>query len=345
LQSTGKIIQVGNITGGKFGLIRYNTNGSVDSSFGINGRVSTINVQAGGTGDFKYTSVAILDDDKIILGGQESDSGSQVVVWKFNADGSTDNTFGTNGMVKTFPGSAPQAYYNFTRSLKVQTDGKIIIMTLLHLLRYNSNGTLDNTFNGNGILSYDTGLQMASGFVIQPDGKYVVGGIPDTTGYTVGLVRYLTDGSLDVSFGAGGHVYANAGAISMPSNAALDIQPDGKILMCGTKNNSKYAIIRFTTDIHLGTVDLNMPDNTMLIYPNPISEEAFVEFTLNSEAKISLLLFDLQGKLIQSFFSEQQKPVGWYKEAVQFNCSIPSGTYILSLHYGNKSKSMKTIKE
>ncbi|MDD4673884.1 MAG: delta-60 repeat domain-containing protein [Bacteroidales bacterium] len=123
--------------------------------------------------------------------------------------GDFDGTFGTDGIVLTPIGTASGMAYD----IAVQPDGKIIMAGKASigtwkfaLVRYNIDGTLDESFGDNGIVTTaiahsDQGISVA----LQPDGKIVLGGATyDNVDYTGAVVRYFEDGDVDNTFGVDG---------------------------------------------------------------------------------------------------------------------------------------------
>jgi uncharacterized delta-60 repeat protein len=129
--------------------------------------------------------------------------------------------------------------------------------------RLNPNGTLDNTFNGNGIelLSPGSGVQSAASAVAFYGHSQIVvaGGIQGANGISeIEVARLNLDGSLDLTFGGSGNgivLYADTQDRGSMGCNALAIQSDGKIVVSGSdsfNNNTYFALVRFNTD---GTVD------------------------------------------------------------------------------------------
>lgn len=217
--------------------------GSLDTSFGINGIVTTFL----DTIDDKGNSVLIQDDGKILVGGSTKSSyiTSDFVLLRYNSDGSLDNTFGTNGKVITTIENRSQG-----NALSIQADGKILLggssNQNINLARYHVNGDLDTTFgNGGKVITDVNGYygEKCRSMIIQNDGKILVGGYGNH--YTNDkrhfiVVRYLEDGTLDTTFGTNG---AAVGGLGM--GHTLQIQPDGNILLGGTSNFT-FAIERYT---------------------------------------------------------------------------------------------------
>lgn len=272
LQPDGKFIVVGisfagnSAEGGDFAVARYNPNGSLDTSFGSGGRVTT---------DFGLTetasSVAVQPDGKIVVGGGTyplfPSQGGQFALARYNSNGSLDTSFGNGGLVRTSFGTEGC----FAAALVVQADGKIIAAgtnyidfssdqssnTDFGLVRYNPDGTLDATFGNGGEVSTDfNGFDdNASAVLLQPDGKIVAAGDARNLAnfYDFAVARYLANGTLDSTFGAGGKVHTDFGAADFDQARSAVLQPDGKIVAAGTTVSNQgatqnFAIIRYTAN-------------------------------------------------------------------------------------------------
>jgi uncharacterized delta-60 repeat protein len=275
MQPDGKIIATGFSNVGQDGITpflvaRYNTNGTLDNSFGIGGKVRT----AIGT-PFSYArakSVAVQTDGKIVVAGEATEAGCSncFAVIRYNQNGSLDTSFDNDGIVLTqiIPGL-------FVNSVFIQPDGKIIVNGYQSTIRYNADGSLDASFGNNGILTYQNNM-FARASSLQNDGKIVVGGnvfLNSTTYF--GVSRYNSDGSIDASFGENGQVLVRVEDYSELST--LKIQPDGKIVALGRLSN-KYTIIRYNSDGSL--------DNTFAVNGKLITKNAGSSFEFQQNGKI-----------------------------------------------------------
>jgi uncharacterized delta-60 repeat protein len=275
IQSDGKIIAAGAAgftlgrQGYSFALVRYNRDGSLDTDFGIGGKVIT---------DLSSPSemaaaLAIQSDGAIIAAGSArtgalSTSGDFALV-RYHPDGSLDRTFGIDGQVITdWSGVLDTA-----RALAIQSDGKIVVAGTGHVIdhrrppwygvvvRYNQDGSVDTTFGVRGKVTTDAlGSSDIGALAIQSNGKIIAGGGSQSSGSSLdfGLVRYNGDGSMDTTFGA-------AGSVTTPFGPwrdrvfALSLQPDGKIVAGGDTESaehgrSAYALARYNRD---GSLDTN----------------------------------------------------------------------------------------
>ena len=251
IQSDGKIVVAGHSNNGSnedFAVVRYNSDGSLDTGFGTGGKVTTA---VGSSNDYGF-SVAIQSNGKIVVAGYSSNgSNEDFAVIRYNSDGSLDSGFGTGGIVTTDFGSS----YDYGFSVAMQSDGKIVVAGKSHddfiVVRYNSDGTLDTGFDDDGLVttsfsSNDIGYSVA----IQADGKIVVAGyyVPGDFYYDIAVVRYNSDGSLDIKFNTDGKATTAIGSAD-DVGYSVAIQSDGKIVVAGYSDNGSnddFAVVRYT---------------------------------------------------------------------------------------------------
>jgi uncharacterized delta-60 repeat protein len=258
IQPDGKILLGGkcyNRSNSDFCIARFNSNGTLDTSFGSSGRI----IEPIGSSDDEGYSLAIQPDGKILLGGYcYNGSDYDFCIARFNSNGTLDTTFGFSGKVIQPIGS----FGDYGQSLAIQSNGKILLGGYCKIgsnddfciARFNSDGTLDTTFGFSGKVIQPIGSSNDFGrsLVIQPDGKILLGG------YCAGdfcIARFDSNGTLDTSFGSSGKVIQPIGS-SDDAGQSLAIQPDGKILLGGycfiNTSNYDFCIARFNFD---GTLD------------------------------------------------------------------------------------------
>ncbi len=261
--SSGKILVMGYALNGgtnDIAFVQYNSDGSLDTSFGG----GTGKVMSGVSGEDTGYSMAIQTDGKILVGGA---SGNDFLLARFNSDGSFDNSFGTSGRVTTdFSSGADTG-----RSVYIQADGKILLAGQAFVsgtfqdfavARYTSSGSLDTTFNSTGRVTIDFGSSTDQGYsvVTHIDGTIIVGGFSNVAGTTdVALVRLTSTGALDTTFNSTGRVTTTIGS---SSDFAIDVQvlSDGKILTGGyaSISSNDFALVRFNAD---GSLDSSFGTN------------------------------------------------------------------------------------
>jgi uncharacterized delta-60 repeat protein len=250
LQSDGKIVAVGQAagSGGRIAVARYNPNGSLDSSFSGDGKL-LLNIT---TGFDAVGGVAVQSDGKLVMAGVTTGAGGQFLVVRLTTSGSLDTTFSGDGKLATNFSTG----FDGANELALQANGKIVAAGFSHdgnrfaAARYNTNGSLDTTFAGDGRQTTDfgSGADVGTSIAVQADQKIVVvGWIAD--GYKFGFVRYNTSGSRDTTFSGDGRVTA---ALTGHDDAAYDlaIQEDGKIVAVGFADapDVQWGIVRLTTD-------------------------------------------------------------------------------------------------
>ncbi len=245
-------------------VARYNSDGSLDTTFGNNGAV-ILNAFT------QFFAVAVQPDSKIVAGGQVFHSGSPTgvdfLLVRFNTDGSLDSSFGIGGSVETdfFNG------FDDIEGLAIQADGKIVgvgrgsIFDRFVLARYNPNGSLDLTFGNGGkqIASFGFSNAFASDVAIRPDGKILAVGqaTNEMTGNNdFALAQFDSFGNPDPSFDMDGLVTtAFSGGTAQARSVAL--QSDGKAVVAGSLFGSDgidFALARYNTD---GSLDTSFDDD------------------------------------------------------------------------------------
>jgi uncharacterized delta-60 repeat protein len=226
-------------------LLRYNSDGTIDGTFGTGGVVTY-----GGKGNTFITDIGALQrDGKILLGSQSVKD--RIALLRFNNDGSLDDDFGTGGIAR-------RKYENgFIREMAFQPNGKIVVLFLgSKLARFKKDGSLDKNFGRRGYLTYsrkkfDDGV---SALAIQQDGKIMLAGYTrHNSEYRKSdllVLRYKSNGILDDSFGVRGMATIDIDYEDHALN--LDIQPDGKIVVSGYAE-SDGLLIRLQPSVTLFT--------------------------------------------------------------------------------------------
>jgi uncharacterized delta-60 repeat protein len=312
IQSDGKILVAGSIPNnqgfGEAGVARYNTNGSLDSTFGTAGIVVTSE-----TDPIGLFGIALQPDGKIVVGGAGFLSVDAI---RYNTNGSLDTTFGNGGIasVRPFP---PTAFDAGTGGLALQADGRILVAAGSALVRFLGNGQVDSTFGTGGVAplvsnatsitllstgkiliassfnslipapsgtiarykangSLDTGFALhgqistvgpASAIEPLSDGKFIVAGSfatsigtpPAPNDYGVALTRYNGNGTIDTTFGSHGGVVTAFTGETDAVGFALAIQSNGAIVVAGQAGSqapdgpSSFALARYTANGQLDT--------------------------------------------------------------------------------------------
>ncbi len=243
-QQDGKLLAVGQVYNGSWydvGIIRLSTSGSLDTSFNGTGK-REFSVGAGN--DFPYALIQQQDGKIVIAGSADDTYYSDGFVTRLNLDGSTDATFGASGIAVTNIGKS--YFNNGWKSLLQQGDGKLVVSGYgmeigmstagFATARFDTNGLLDSTWAGDGIVvdggdTDDVNTTMAQ----QSDGKIVVSGINSNH---ITVIRHLSDGSFDTSFGVNGAKNITIGTQDFATSMIQ--QMDGKLVVVGRTRINGY---------------------------------------------------------------------------------------------------------
>lgn len=291
LQPDGKLVAAGftdvfPANGLDLALVRYNVDGSLDSTFDSNG------LTLGGVpgNDAALALVRQPADGRLVVAGFTDLTGSlDVAVARFEPDGALDQSFGPGGggviLVRSVSGAAEVA-----RALVRQPDGRLVVAGYTNaggsddfvLFRINPDGnSLDTSFfnTGGTQVFFGTNRQdQANALVLQDDGRLVAGGSSfDGAESDFALVRLNPDGVLDAGFGFGGGLLTSFGPGSISETRALVLQPDGKLVEGGTAlvdSDIDFALVRHNSDGSLdptfgfggGTLTLLNPGSADFIF-------------------------------------------------------------------------------
>jgi len=348
LQPDGKIIigveHIGTVVvPGDFIVIRYNADGTIDTSFDSDGM--TITDLDGENNVCK--AVSIQPDGKIIAAGASfvTPGVNQCNLIRLNPDGSLDNTFDADGKASSNLGSDLIA----VSSMALQPDGKIVLGGYsdatgeigFMLARYNSDGSADNTFDSDGFVltPIDDQTSICNDVKLQNDGKIVAVGFYTSGGLTKPLMaRYNQNGSLDYEFDFDGTATPS---LTTYNDLAVKfgIQSDGKFIIAGqtgVSGNYDLFVARYQVFIDAGVAK----NETMLmaVFPNPVSEQFTVQLTKESK-DVSIKTVDASGKIISQIEN---------LSGTNFSIDLsnqPTGIYILEVSNGEYIERIKVIKK
>lgn len=272
-QSTGKIIAYSNnynTVGAS--LLRWNANGTLDTSFGTNGFVNfTLSFPFINGGYYPYR-MAIQSDDKIIIMGTQQNNTFPNAYWvaRLLPDGALDTTFNGTGYKDVSFGTIQDR----GTCVALQADGKILLggtsgntAEFFTVARLNSNGTLDSAFGNGGKaqISFNGAQSFVQSMAVQLDGKIVLGGWTALGAKDFALARVTSNGTLDTSFGTNGKVITTLNYNYSDLITDLVIEPNGKIIAGGctsSENNPWMCMVRYTSN---GTVDTTFGTNGVVM--------------------------------------------------------------------------------
>jgi uncharacterized delta-60 repeat protein len=306
IQADGKLVVVGetyrknDFSDEDFVVTRYDTDGTLDSTFGRRGKVRTDFPGLAGV----PSSVVVQPDGKIVVAGGAfplfTFLGNFKVV-RYNSNGTLDNSFGVGGIVTT---TFPEGSY--ANAIALQSDGKIIAAgtvfvdvvigdmsnTDFALARYNPDGSLDTSFGNGGTVTTDFFGTEDDAFsvLIQPDGKIVAVGSSNNpaTFYDFAAVRYLSNGTIDTTFGVGGKVTTDFGDQNFDRAHSAALQPDGSIVAAGfaisqNGGSQNFAVARYTPN---GVLDTTFSRDGMTEIDFGNCCQSAYEVLLQSDGKI-----------------------------------------------------------
>ena len=250
------------------GLTEYNSDGTLDTAFGNNGRVITTIPNA--VGFLFVSAVAVQPDGKIVVAGWNNAPDvftDNFLLVRYNSNGSLDTSFGQGGVVEICDGEGS--------GVAIQPDGKIVevgeVDGELAIVRVNSDGTLDTSF-GTGGEVVDPAVAGGTSVVIQSDGKILVGGYApesDSIG-GIALVRFDPDGTVDPSFGTDGSVTTDTDTSGV---ADIAIEPNGQIVAVASTDNtgnpnydSIFLVARYNSN---GDLDQSFGSGGIVTTPLP----------------------------------------------------------------------------
>jgi uncharacterized delta-60 repeat protein len=255
IQSDGRVVVVGSAAPASgistdFGVVRFNSNGTLDTSFGSGGKLTT---DVGGAQDIAQ-NVVVQSNGAILVSGVLSLGSDPTLghggLARYDVNGAPDSSFGSAGRL-TIPG------VSLGDSLAVQSDGRIVIAgsvpvsgtAQFALMRLNASGSPDGSFGSNGLVTtgFTTQADFARAVAIQADGRIVVAGqSSNRSNPDFAVARYAASGALDASFGAGGKMAIDFFG-SFDGAESVAIQSDAKVVVGGFARNGTstgYALVR-----------------------------------------------------------------------------------------------------
>lgn len=243
-----------------FGILRLGLDGTRDTSFGTNGLV----MKHFGFGDDFLQAISVTSEGKIIaVGWGEGQYNLDLAIVRFNADGSLDTSFGTQGVI--FGDLVASELDDFGRAIKILPDGKILIAGDTHpncktfLARYSAAGALDATFGDNGVVqsSFNGGHDTFD--AVEVVGQRIIAAGTLEQGEDFGVRAFLYDGAKDTSFGNSGKYILDLA--SKDQSKSVMIRSDGKIVVAGYSGSSSVKSFTLFQLTSAGALDTSWADN------------------------------------------------------------------------------------
>lgn len=358
LQSTGKIIVQSQYFDGynnMYSFSRRNTDGSLDTTFGVNGtQVTDVTTYRF---DLCFT-IKIDALDRILAAGASYNNGDDYhpVITRFNENGSLDTSFANNGtLITTFGPNSNLGEVNdialFNESILLGgnyqyqggTGGFGGIKPAVAKL--NNDGTMDHSFGRQGRVimnTYYNANDRLRSIAVQRDGKILLGGgasFPYPYSQTDFFVSKLNeDGSIYSPFGQNGIfiIRFNGSDFNYVTDVAL--LPDNKVMVFGntTDENHEFrnAIICRLENEYLNTEEF-LIETKVVVFPNPTTEILQIQ----SSSLISRIeLYNVLGQLLDSQTFDN------FQENIEYNMQrFSNGIYIVLIHSDNKSITSKKV--
>jgi uncharacterized delta-60 repeat protein len=301
--------------------------GMLDPTFGTAGQVIT--PVANSTG---VIALVLQPDGKLVAAG---DSGANLVLERYNSDGTADPTFGSGGQVNANLGLG-------VAGLALQTDGKILVAgtggdflhNSLHIVvaRFLADGTLDSTFGSAGEVTVGSGLQ--GGLIT--DGKIVVAGMTLSMGTTIQSVvvaRLNSNGTADTAFGSNGlaSTFINGDVVPIPHG--LGIEPNGRIVVTTTSELVGFAS-NGSLDASFGAAGITkMPQGTSIEGLTILTDGRIIAVGsgvgANGTSDFAILRFFANGNLDNSFGSNGETLTDFDQgESANAVAVQPDGRYV-----------------
>jgi uncharacterized delta-60 repeat protein len=355
-------------------LAQFNSDGSVDTNFGDSGKVIT---DVGDSYQSYINSIAIAADGSIIAAGYagyiRDFQQDPILLAKYDRNGKLTTDFGNSGLVFTRVSS--NADYGYAVAL--QDDERIVVAgaanykiqdsSAMVIVRYNSDGSLDKSFNNTGSLSvfFGTDNAVARALSVQPNGNYIIGGVKfvdyaSPLNYAAddfAVASVTKDGKIDSSFGTNGITTTDFLELDDGCNA-LALQQDGKIIAAGgstdvTNSITYITLARYNNDnttkkqiivqkikhyiqTHNNAQATTL--NTVSIYPNPAQNILHVQGLSSTQAKLTVV--DFNGNVALS--------VQPYAFSASYNLNIASlhaGNYLLKIEANGAVVTKQFVKE
>jgi uncharacterized delta-60 repeat protein len=353
-----------------YSIAQYNANGSLDTGFGMNGLLTNTKITYGGE---KYlhtiTNIGVQATGKIVLathGYNTTTQTDKVYVYRYNANGSIDTGFGSNGVDSagiSFPVKASPCSVLIDPS-----SDKILVSTtgLNHsvaLLRYNTNGGLDPSFATNGKWQafnemdfyyddndpttddYSYYTEELSKMAFHNGQLLLEAFFTPARSYSAGLFRIYP-------FDTNGNILRVRGIVPGytqsiiqwdAASVSIGIGFQGSNLLIYGDNNIRTYINRYLPPA-VGTLDANAPALPIAVFPNPIDEATQVQYDLLKAENITITMQDMLGRTVATFINKQTQAAGQHTETLTLPQGLAAGTYLITVSTAETSRSIKVVK-
>jgi uncharacterized delta-60 repeat protein len=345
IQNDGKILVAGS-SANVMVVARFDAAGALDATFGASG-FTTIAV---GDGAFAKAMALHADGRIVLAGGCLVGTDTDVAVVRLTANGSLDLSFAGNGrVITTLSSNADLA----TDVIVIHGDRILITgesdWTDLMLVRYNPDGSLDATFDGDGYSATEMfGYAGAVSVAIQPNSRIVVAGkkyTSPTDYFDFALTRFERNGAVDTAYGDSGTVHLDLGGGLEDSPAAVVIDAEGKAVIAGT-SGGLFAIARFHGEgvvTAVGDVERSAGPAPGLFVgapqPNPTRAGTTVRFRTSAAGPLTAEIVDVTGRVVRRLIDAEPRGPGEHVARWDgrddSGTTAASGAYFMRLRHGS----------
>ncbi len=347
LVDNSKIVIIGHDTSfassTKLKISRFNQDGSVDATYGTNGTYISTN-------DFYIQNSFQNSSGEILMVGYNTYNQTTIKIMKLNSTGNVDASF--NAQTINIPGISGTFQENIS-CIRQQTDGKYLITGNFFtwnyvwnsfIIRCNSDGSIDNTFNGNGIKIFNSATEIYFSPVLYQNNKIYIGGWiqkdhSSENKYDYLLMRLNYNGSIDSAFGTNGSIIEDLGI----NEAIWDLKmQNGKLLVFGNTGRCtgwNTFVARYLIDLDLGITSTESDLFEINLFPNPVVENAILKYQLNSNSKMQIDITDIFGRTVLNICENDFQEKGLHQKDISLQ-NLSKGIYFINLRAGNHRKSI-----
>ena len=276
-QPDGKILAASEYSSDTWQLTRLNPDGSLDTSFGVNGVALAQFTVNSSTGTYPAPDAIAVQADGSILVGGSMDEGGAPALCRFTANGELDHSFGTNGFVDL----SGYEIQNTARvmGIALRPDGRILLAMssggFLQAVQLMPNGTVDSS-----LYTAQTVSDVTQAVALLPNGQFLLAGLSR-------VARFNADGTLDTTFGTNGYAAVNFGS-PFPFMSEIAIDPAGRIVVAGDAQFSnsgpdEMAVARLTAS---GALDTNFGSGGSTLITTGANGGSVTSLVVQADGKI-----------------------------------------------------------
>ena len=317
-------------------IFKLHENGTLDSSFA---RLGLLRLTKGNGGFYRVLDIKFQKDFKVVLAGFKSTAGieQKFFVMRMDGNGKIDSTFAENGFILDDLFGENKTY---AHDLAIQPDGKLLIggglndgqRTEAILLRYNKDGTLDQSYGNNGYFKshvYESRFRS----VLTGDGDWCI------AGGDYAIMKFLSGGQLDPNFG--NISTGTTGSFDL-TISKLDLDQNGDIVAIGSFD-SKFGISKFEFG-QSTSVEANADFLVTWMYPNPAQDHIHIAYRLDHPQKVKIDLLNSFGIVVTRLDTEEIKNEGDHRERLFFDPHLSPGIYFIRVRGAKEEGVVKMMK-